>query len=76
MHLRARLPVNTAFELMDLGKDLGVKHLNMEGQPQMNGFIDAGNTMVHIFSQGDRDYYSIDLYTVEHLAGVGKEATG
>ena len=70
---------NTAFGLMDLGKDLRVKHLNMEGQPQDEWVcVDAGNTMVHIFSQGDRDYYSIDLlYTVEHpYMESEKEATG
>ena len=70
---------NAAFGLMDLGKDLRIKHLNMEGQPQDDWVcIDAGNTMVHIFSQGDRDYYSIDLlYTVEHpYMESEKEATG
>ena len=70
---------NIAYGLMDIGKGLRRKHLRMEGQPEDDWVcIDSGDTLVHIFTQGDRDYYGIDLlYTVEHpYIDSSSEATG
>ncbi len=69
---------NVAYSLMDLGKELGRQQLRMEGLPEDDWVcIDSGDTLVHIFSQRDRDYYSIDLlYTVEHPYIETLEGTG
>ena len=70
---------NIAYGLMDIGKGLRRKHVRMEGQPEDDWVcIDSGDTLVHIFTQGDRDYYGIDLlYTVEHpYIDSSSEATG
>lgn len=69
---------NVAYGLMDLGKELGRQQIRMEGLPEDDWVcIDSGDTLVHIFSQSDRDYYSIDLlYTVEHPYIETLEATG